>query len=63
LHFFNQLTVPVLIILHIMTKCHNYITVASASNLVAEYLNTGKKWNQQAVHVATQYAPCKLTIS
>ena len=48
-----------------MTKCRNYITVASASNLLAEYLSTGKKWNQQAVHVATQYAsaPCKLTIS
>ena len=61
--FFNQLIV--LIILHITTKCRNYITVASASNLVAEYLSTVKKWNQQAVQVATQYASalCKLTIS
>jgi len=39
--FFNQLTV--LYILHIvmLTKRHNYITVASAGNLVARYLNIG----------------------
>jgi len=42
--FFNQLTVPrILSILHIMTKHHNYVTIAYASNLVAEYLNAGKK--------------------
>jgi len=41
----GSFTEPFNYILHIMTKCHKYVTDAETSNLVAEYVNTGNKLN------------------
>jgi len=43
LTFFDQLKVSR--ILHVTTKCHDYITVAQVTNLVAQYGSIGKKTN------------------